>query len=73
MSRLRATLGYAKGIALILFRMQVIIMAAWGIYGVIVGHGVLAAALIVPVVYFGRFIWRGYQDGATQQEKKVAD
>jgi len=74
MSTLRNIGGYAKAIVVLLFRLQILAIGAWGAFGLLTGQLLMAAVgLAVPALYFGRFVWRGYRDDPTQPEKKVAD
>jgi len=68
MSALRKLTKLIKFIVILFIRMQILVLAGWGIYGVITGSWVLGAVgLLVPLVYFGTHIWRGYRDANTGQ------
>lgn len=73
MSVLRTLGGYAKSLVVLLFRLQILAVGLWGVVGALTVHWSLIGLLLVPVLYFGRFVWRGYRDDPTQSEKKVAD
>lgn len=74
MSALGTLGGYAKTLLVLYIRLQIIGLGLWGIYAALTGRWATAAlVLLVPVLYVGRIVWRGYQDGTTQPEKKVAD
>lgn len=73
MSTLRTIGGYAKWIAVLFIRLQILAVGLYGVYGALTDHWAVGALLLVPALYFGRFVWRGYRDDSTQPKKKVAD
>jgi len=73
MSTLRTIGGYAKWLAVLYIRLQILAIGFWGVYGAFTDRWAVGALILVPVLYFGRFVWRGYRDDPTQPKKKVAD
>ena len=73
MSTLRTIGGYAKWIAVLFIRIQILAVGFWGVVGALTVHWAMSVLLLVPTLYFGRFVWRGYRDDSTHPEKKVAN
>lgn len=63
MSRLRTLGKKLKPFAVLIVRFYILVIGAWGVFGLLTGQYLMAAAgLLVPALYFGRFVWRGYQN-----------
>ena len=74
MSTLRTIGGYAKVLVVWFIRLQILVAGGWGVYGAVTAQWAMAAVgLVIPVAYFGRFVYRRYQETPAQREKKIAD
>jgi len=62
-----------KFVAVMVVRFYVLVIGAWGVFGLLTGQYLMAAAgLAIPVVYFGRFAWRSYRREAARDEAELA-
>lgn len=61
---------YVKFAAVLFIRFYVLVLGAWGVYGLLTGTWVAALGLIFPIAYVGVIMFRGYRAAAKQPQKQ---